>query len=233
MPFRWLFEEGQKSEVCIDVMDYESWLKFVFDHPEPKKDQDRWYSLDGAEAFYFKDSLLFLQRLTRLMQAPELLLSHYSIDQVKQGFWCFITAFELNDVLEDRHLDFEARRSCVHSFDPLYQKLFSRPGFEKLAFNYWDPLTYSFYSCQGRGLDADMTRVQGLYFETLMRLLRHKSRASVLGAIRGLAQLQHPQSQEAIRERISQAPELSDEDRSYALACLRGQSDLNPPPRLD
>jgi hypothetical protein len=232
MPFRLLFEESQGPDTCIDQFDYVEWLEFVFDHPAPKKDQERWYSGEDAEKFYFRDSQLFLRRLTRLMREPELLLGKYSIDQIKQGFWCFITGFELNDLLEDKEFDFETRRQCIESIEALYRRLFRREGFEKIAFLYWDPLTYTFTNSQALPDGLDQANVQDAMFRSLSGILEHEERINFISAARGLSHLRHKDSAQVIYEALNRRTGISEEDRAYVLACSRSEADLLPRPTL-
>ncbi len=230
MPFRWLFDEGQKAELSLDPLSYEQWLAFVFDHPAAKKNQDRWYTLDSAETYFYKDCRLFLERVTRLMGEPEILLGRYSAEQIKQGFWCLITGFELPDALEEKSIDFECRRDCIRSLVSLYQRLFKRPGFEKAAFMYWDPLAYSFNQSQGRPRDADHAQIQDAMFESLERILGMPERACFLGALHGLGHLRHPRAEMAIRAALARRGGLSDLDTAYAHSCIRGDMDAGPSP---
>jgi hypothetical protein len=233
MPFRWLFEDGQAPEACLDQLGYEEWLEFVFQHPAPKKGAERWYSAEGWENYYYKDSLLQLRRLTRLMNEPELLLATYSVDQIKQGFWCFVSAFELADLLEDESIDFESRRACIQAIERLYAKIFRRKGFEKIAFMFWDPLTYSFSSTFGRPRNEDHARVQDAMFESLEKILTHEERICFIGALHGLGHLRHERGVQAIRDALARRSETLDaQDHAYALSCIRGDMDAGPPPRL-
>lgn len=101
MPFRYLFEMGHKDENCLDRLDFDAWIQFVFGHPTVSKDHERWYESIDAENYYYRDEEHFLDLATKLLQNPSVLSSHYSVEQVVQGFWCLIGAFELPDVLED------------------------------------------------------------------------------------------------------------------------------------
>jgi hypothetical protein len=233
MPFRWLFDEGQRQEACLDRLAYEEWLAFVFDHPAAGKSEDRWYCQDDAASYYFKDSRLFLSRLGRLLIEPEILLAPYSLEQIKQGFWCFISAFELPDVLEDAGIPFEARAHCIAAFEPLYRRLFSRKGLEKIAFTYWEPLTYSFSTRAGRPENDDHARVQEAMFKALSAILGHKERICFLSALHGLGHLRHPAASQAIRGALERREGLRAPDRDYALACEKGEMDALPLPSLE
>jgi hypothetical protein len=232
MPFRWLFDEGQAPEACLDKLAYADWLKFVFDHPSVAKGEDRWYCQDDAGGFYFKDSRQFLGHLTRLLNEPEFLLADYSLEQIKQGFWCFVSAFELPDILEDKEIEFGLRRACIAAFEPAYRRLFNRRGLEKLAFMYWDALAYTFYSAQGRAESDDHRRVQEAMFETLIKILNHKERVNFISALHGLGHLRHEGSAEAIMDSLYRRGDLRQGDMSYAMACVRGDMDSLPCPPL-
>jgi hypothetical protein len=197
-----------------------------------KKGEERWYSTDAAESWYYKDPALFLRRLCTLMKEADLLLSRYSIPQIKQGFWCFITAFELPDLLEERSLDFSLRAQAISAVEGLYQRLFRRPGFEKIAFMYWDPLCYPFFAAEKVPMDEDHLRVQEAMFQTLKRLLNAKERISFLAAAHGLGHLRHPRGPEAIRDALASRGDLLEGDDAYAQSCIRGEMDAGPGPRL-
>ena len=227
MPFRWLFDEGQRPEACLDQLGYAEWVEFIFNHPAAAKDAERWYCCDEAGAFYFKDSPLFLRRCTLLFQEADLLLSRYSIEQIKQGFWCLITGFELCDLLEDAAIDFKLRSNCISVIEDLYRRLFRRPGFEKIAFTYWDPLTYSFSAQGGRVYDLDHKNIQNVMFDTLSRMLSHRDRITVLAALRGLGHLRHERGVATIRDFLNHRTDLSAADQAYAMARARGDLDLS------
>src|SRR5580700_9937087 len=120
MPFRWILDEGQQPEYCLDSLPFDAWIDFVFKHPLPKEGGERWYSLDAFESYHFKDALLFLERLERLFRGPEILLNRFSTEQIKQGLWSFITAFELPDLLEDASLSLPPRLGCIQSVPEAY-----------------------------------------------------------------------------------------------------------------
>ncbi len=233
MPFRYLFDQGQKPEACIDQLTYIEWIEFVFNHPTPRNRQERWYSLADAEKFYFKNSEVFLKHLTRLMREPDFLLGRYSTEQIKQGFWCFITAFELSDLLEDKDLDFEIRHQCIDSIESLYHLLFCRSGFEKIAFLFWDSLTYTFTDRQALSDDLDQMNIHNAMFHCLTRILGHRERINFISAARGLSHLRHIQGARAIHEALRHRASVNEEDRTYALACTRCEADLLPRPKLE
>ena len=233
MPFRWILDEGQGPEACIDRLEFGPWIEFVFNHPVPGKNGDRWYSLDDCESYYFKDSLLFLERLTRLFRDPEILLERYSVEQIKQGLWCFITAFELPDVLEDKSLAFDTRQDCIRSVPSLYQRLLCRPGFEKIAFTYWDPLTYDFSDTFGRTTSPDLLQVQDSMFQSLNDILHQKPKISFMSAVRGLGHLHHELGQGAIHAALAHRNDLTIFEHAYGLSCIRGDVDANMPPAFN
>lgn len=232
MPFRLLFEGDCMSGRCLDELSFGEWVDFVFDRPAPKKGAERWYELQAADDYFYKDAALLLRRLTRLFKEADLLLSRYSTDQVVQGFWCFVSAFELPDLLEDKDLDFIVRRECIMSLEQVYRRLFRRPGFEKIAFMYWDPLAHSFDINHGMADDPDHRNIQNAMFEVLVKVLHSPERVNFLAALHGLGHLGHERGPEAIHKALESRKDLIEGDTDYAMACVKGNMDSQAPPQL-
>jgi len=69
-------------------------------------------------------------------------------------------------------------------------------------------------------------------FQCLSEILKHKERIEFLAAARGLSHLRHEKSAQLIQEALIRRLDISDDDRSYALACTRGEADFRPGPPL-
>lgn len=232
MAFRLLFETEIESSRSLDALAYDQWVEFIFLHPEPKKNADRWYDFVEDDAFAFSDTRLLLKRTARLMREADLLLSRYSPAQISQGFWCLVSAFELPDLIEDRSIERQLRLNCIYAVEELYRRLFRRPGFEKIAMHYWDALTYSFYDGGGRLLTHDAVEIQDAMYEVLCRILHQRDRICFFAAMRGLSHLKHELSAKAISECLAMRNDLSIQDHVYAISCLRGEVDLAAAPKL-
>jgi hypothetical protein len=223
MPFRWIFDEGQLPQDSLDGLDHEAWVDFVFNHPLPKKDAERWYACPESERYYFKDAEAVLGHVTRLFRMPEGLLARFSAGQVIQGFWSIIAAFELPDLLEDKGIDLEPRLACIRSIPAAYERLLSRSGFEKVAFSYWDPLTYGFSDAFGRPSRADLLEIHDAMFESLSAILNQEPKICFISAARGLGQLHHEHGAASISAALAARSDLSIFEHAYGVACMRGE----------
>ena len=87
----WIVAEEEEPAHCLDSLNFIEWIDFVFARPAATEDEERWYYKDEADQYYFRDAALYLNRMTRLLESPELLLSGYSKPQIEQGFWCLIS----------------------------------------------------------------------------------------------------------------------------------------------
>jgi hypothetical protein len=232
MPFRWILDEGQPPSGCLDQLDFDAWIDFVFNHLPPKKGGERWYSLDDFSSYYYKDAEAVLQRLGRAFRECDSLLGRYTSEQVKQGLWSFITAFELPDLLEDPKVSLEARLECLGNLPSAYERLLSREGFEKIAFTYWDPLTHPFSEAFGGPTSPDLLRIQDAMFEGLNQILHLRPKICFLAAARGLGQLRHEHGSDAIQAALSGRDDLTIFEYSYGLACMRGEVGMRIPIRF-
>jgi hypothetical protein len=224
MSFRWLFHEASRGpQDCLDGLDHEAWLRFVFEHPVPRHEEERWYNLEEAERFYFRDSERLLNHITHLFSEPEELLDSYSVGQVVQGFWCLVSGFELADLLKDPDIDPARREACLASLERLYGRLFSRQGFARLAFKYWRPLTQPFQGPSGPDDGPDRERLREAMFLALVCVLAQPEPSSFLSAAYGLVLLGHPRGRETLLGELARRQGLSADERSYMEACAKGQ----------
>jgi hypothetical protein len=222
MSFRWVVDECQQPQHCLDRLDFLDWMNFTFDHAPALDDEERWYYRDESSSYYFKDPLLVLHRAASVMENADLLTSRYKPAQIEQGFWCLISGFELSELLEDAELDFEPRRRCIAALEQLYLRLLRRPGFERLALDYLHPITAGCHERHDAVESDDQELVRELLLESCCGVLRMKERACFLGAARGLGRLRHPESARLLETCLEDRVDLGAQDINYARACLRG-----------
>jgi len=230
MPFRMLFDEKSERGRCLDELSHGQWLSFVFDHPTPRsKSTERWYNQPESQDYYFKDSLRLLEHLEVLFKRSTVLAYRYRPDQIRQGFWCLISAFELPDVLEDAGLPLPPRRGLLSGLEGVYQDLFAHPVYAKLAFLYWDPLTYYLHGCRHNPESGDHRALRVAAIQALARILEHEAPHSRLGALHGLGHLGGPDSLALIKDYLGESGPAAP-DAEYAMACLNGSMDAIQPP---
>ena len=141
-----------------------------------------------------------------------------------------MSGFELADLLKEKETAFERRAECLAAMGSLYRRLFSREGFERIAFKYWTPLTQPF----GQEADdlerPDRERLREAMFKTLKGILSQPARSSFLSAANGLLLLRHPQGPEAMRQELAARPGAPAADRAFVEACMEGRSQPCPFP---
>ncbi len=163
--------------------------------------------------------------LTSIFRNPQPLRSRYTRDQMEQGFWFLISGASgaLEDVLWDSEVPWHDRASLIGSTVDLYRRLFAHDPLETSAYMFWDALAYGYcVPTRHPDVDAEDRRVQSAMFAALQQILVIESIPCQLAALHGLGHLRHPDTESAITAYLQQNPHLSDEHRSYALACITG-----------
>jgi K+-sensing histidine kinase KdpD len=118
------------------------------------------------------------------------------------GFFIFIAlCLLLSEFSAGRRRAEHARRASEERFRALVQFSFDV---------YWES-------------DAEHRRVQNAMFAALQQILRIDSLACQLAALHGLGHLRHPETESAITKYLERNPDLSEENRKFALACITGE----------
>lgn len=195
----------------------------IFGHPvsDDSTDTNWWWKTDIVF-----DPAEHVANLEAIFRHPEPLRSRYTSEQLEQGFWFLISGAPggLEDVLWNTDVSWDARAELIHATVDLYRRLFAHDALDTSAHMFWDALAYG-YSVPTRHpeSDAEHRRVQNAMFAALQQILRIDSLACQLAALHGLGHLRHPETESAITKYLERNPDLSEENRKFALACITGE----------
>jgi hypothetical protein len=203
--------------------DLEEVTDFIFGHPVPddaKTDSDWWW-----EAEIVFEPTEHTANLTAIFQGAERLQSRFRRDQLEQGFWFLISGASgaLEDVLWNTTIPWSARAKLIEATVDLYRKLFAQHPLDTSAYMFWDALAYGYcVPTRHPETDAEDRRIQDAMFAALQQILNIDSLACQLAALHGLGHLRHPDTESIITKYLERNPELSEENRKFALACIAG-----------
>jgi hypothetical protein len=201
--------------------DLEHVANAIFSHPLEPGVTNWWW----AEELNFEPTE-HTQNLAAIFRDPESLQARYSREQLEQGFWYLISGApgSLEDLIWSAVVPWSVRADLIDSTADLYQKLFAREALDTSVHMFWDALAYG-YCVPTRHPDtnADDRRIQDAMFAALQQILEIESIDCRLAALHGLGHLRHPNTEAAITRYLERHPDLTDEYRGYALACIKGE----------
>jgi len=145
---------------------------------------------------------------------------------VCQGFWFLISGAPggLEDVLWNTGVPWKARAELIQSTVDLYRRFFAYDVLDTSAHMFWDALAYGYcVPTRHPESDAEDRRVQKAMFAALQQILGIDSLACQLAALHGLGHLRHPETESTTTKYLERNPELSEEHRKFALACIAGE----------
>lgn len=139
------------DETLTDVssLDFEPWIKFVYDHPVIKYPGDSWYWSSG-ERFVATNPQRLLEHFTRLcLNFPEI-ASRYTLQQIDQGIWFLLSEpNRLGEHLADTAIPFAVRLACIRSMLNVYSEFVAKSKIEVMenCFDmWWDLVCHDFWS---------------------------------------------------------------------------------------
>jgi hypothetical protein len=88
---------------------------------------------------------------------------------------------------------------------------------------FWDALAYGYgHATRHPETDVEDRRIQQAMFVALQQILAFDSLPCQQAALHGLGHLRHPDTSTVVMNYLEHHPELSEEDRNYAIACITG-----------
>jgi hypothetical protein len=215
-----------KQVVDISSYSFDEFVAFLFardvqlkeEQADPKK-WDPWYSHVEVTC----DAQRTCQYYVRLFRQPAFLLERFSRAQLEEAFWGIQAAnldCSASRIVLDSDLPFAAKEECVRSMFDLFQHLFSVDPLESSAQMWWDSLCYD-WTIGWRENRGEDLMLQNVMFETLAKTLDLDSEPCQRAALHGLGHLRHPDTEELIQHFIDRHPQLSAEQRAYALAAAK------------
>jgi hypothetical protein len=196
---------------------------FVFAHPVP-------IDPDDETGWWWKDEFTFdpaehVAHMTAILRNADVLRRRYSREQLEQGFWLLISGVEagLEDLIWDTRVPWEARARLIEATVELYRDLFAADPLDSSAWMFWDALAYRYcVPILHPKTDPEDRRIQDAMFGALRQILEIESPACQRAALHGLGHLRHPDTESVVTAYLERHPELSEDDRQYALACITG-----------
>jgi hypothetical protein len=127
------------------------------------------------------------------------------------------------DLLWNPAVPWAARAELIDATVTLYRDLFAVDPLDTSSRMFWDGIAYDYF-CGNRDPDKNPEdhRVQGRMFAALLQILRLDSLPCQRAALHGLGHLRHRETEKAVEDFLARNPDLSDQDRGYARACIRG-----------
>jgi hypothetical protein len=212
------------DETIADVssLDFEPWVKFIFDHPVIKYPGDSWYWSSG-ERFVATNPQRLLEHFTRLcLDFPEI-ASRYTLQQIDQGIWFLLSEpNRLGEHLADASIPFAIRLTCIRSMLNVFSEFVTKSKIEVMenCFDmWWDFICHDFWikwSFRGvsyeamakretfeefrssipefnyEHLSAEDKSLLDAMFETLAEILNLNEERCNAYALHGLGHLKHP-----------------------------------------
>ena len=197
--------------------------ELIFGHPvrqNPATDTGWWWDSDIVF-----DPAEHAANLAALFRDPSDLRSRFSSDQLEQGFWYLISGAPgcLENLLWDPDIPWKVREELIESTVDLYLKLFAHDPLDTSAYMFWDSLGYGYgHGTRHPATDVEDRRIQETMFLTLQQILGIDSLPCQHAALHGLGHLRHPDTGTVVMKYLEHHPELSEEDRSYAISCITG-----------
>jgi hypothetical protein len=198
---------------------------FIFGHPVPEDPNSKGWYWDVDLTFDPRDQVA---HLTAVFRNAADLRSRYSQGQLEEGFWYLISGADggLCDLLWNTAVRWKARAELIDATVALYRDLFTVDPLDSSSHMFWDGIAYD-YSCGNRDpeTNAEDRRVQDAMFDALLQILALDSLPCQRAALHGLGHLRHRESEKAVEDFLARTPNLSEKDRAYARACVRGTMD--------
>jgi hypothetical protein len=213
----------EQERVDITGCSFKGFIDFIFqrDIPAESSDVQLWYWNTEVEF----DPAEVCQLYVQLFEKPEFLCDLFSSSQLEQGFWA-ITSSNLEcsarNLIWHEGLEFRMREYCVKSMYEIFERLFAVQPLDTCVGMWWDSLCYDWH-CGNRSREkgGEDARMQDVMFETLSRILELSSPHCQEAALHGRGHLHHPLTSEVIGKFLDKNPNLSDEQREYAVAAMR------------
>jgi hypothetical protein len=215
----------QMDMLSVDIsrFSFDEFVSFLFDQdvpPETAK-RDPWYW--HTEVAYVPD--LICSYYVKLFQQPQFLRGRFSKPQLEQAFWAIQSCnleCSASQIIWNSDLPFAAREECVRTMADLFRNFFAAEPLDTSGQMWWDSLCYDWH-CGNRKRErgGEDERMQDVMFQTLTSILALDSDFCHGAALHGLGHLHHPETENLIQRFIAEHPDLSKDQREYALAAAK------------
>src|SRR5258708_14285816 len=213
------------TKVDLTNSSFDDFVAFLFDRDVSleSEGQDYWYWHVEVEYDAKKIGAYYVQ----LFRQPEFPLTRFTKLQLEEGFWAIqgpnleCSVFR---IIGDTDIPLSVREECIRSMADLFKRLFVTEPFDSSVQMWWDSLCYDWH-CGNRSRErgGEDLELQDMFFQTLAKVLAIDSWICQGAALHGLGHLHHPQTRELIDRYIDEHPNLTAEQKAYALAAARFQ----------
>jgi hypothetical protein len=218
-------------------LSFEGWVKYVFDHPVPEKDQTFWWAeADSSWWDAKKDTKVTLSYLTQAFENITDVTRPYSDAQINEGFWFLLMPSSSSHMaaLTDTKIALEDRKRCIQSFYAVYKSLFAlrcSPHLSHFVEPASSPLNSACYmwwdliSITGAPADPDRRPLDAEILDVMRKTLEIDSVPCQEGALHGLGHwfFHYKDAVKSIIDSfLERNPNLRPELKAYALNARRG-----------
>ena len=212
---------------------FEAWLDYLFGEPVGPsgfRESDDWWDERA-------DPDLAVAYLTRLFEAPEVLLASYPHDQIDRGLWFLASESGHLQPLLASPAPWEARRRGLRAIGDLFERLLAPActnhlghldrgpeppdPLNSICYMWWD----LFPTWGGHGGEETQRAVDDVLLDVMARTLRLESEPCREGGLHGLGHWHaaYPdRTATIIDEWLTAKPRISPELRKYALSARGG-----------
>jgi hypothetical protein len=225
---------------CLNTLTYDlvdtdldGFVSFLFEHfDQPKNDRAAFQWDYSAEVIF--DARQIIQHYIALFNEPTFLLEHYTRDEIERAFWTMRDGRDWSVAcsIQNAENSLDDAEACIRSMYNLYSGLFTQISFDTIDYMWWEDGLYAAMcsnSSHGQRIEKrqmeklDYKRLGEATFDTLTRILQLQSGNCRAAAIHGLNHFSHPDKERVLLRFIEDNPELSDRDRSFVMAAIRGE----------
>ncbi len=216
----------------LENLDYEGWVKYVFDHEVNKIEQAWYFAIDADWWDESKSPATTLEYMTHAFVDIENIATHYSDEQMNQGLDFLINNACSNHIfmLLDTSITLEKRNTCVKAWYTVFETIFARKctptlghldeenpnPLNSVCYMWWDVMPI--YGEQHGGL-------KDAIFELMQHTLALEHDACRESALHGLGhwQMYFPKRvKQIIDEFLKSHRKIRPELKSYALQARQG-----------
>jgi hypothetical protein len=212
-----------KKSVDLTNVTFDDFVAFLFDHDIPPESEEYDPRFWHVEVEFYAENIAAYY--VQMFEQPEFLLTRFTKAQLEEGFWT-IQASNFNcsvsRIIEDSDLPLSVREECIRSMADLFKRLFATEPFDTSVQMWWDSLCYGWH-CGNRQRErgGEDLELQNVYFETLTKVLEIDSWICQGAALHGFGHLHHPQTKELIERFVDEHPNLTPEQKAYALVSAK------------
>jgi hypothetical protein len=223
------YEEAVKTQQYYDLREaaLEDFQDFLFSHNVPDRHEEAGAWFHDFRMWIEHDQHKDVELYRDLFRHSAELLERYTKAQLEQGFWGVMSGISdvcLDDLIWHSDLDISSKEKLIRSIYDLYANLFVVEPLRHTCHMWWDSLAYGFHPMgrHSRENSEEERRIQDVMFQTLVRILELDDDECQCAALHGLGHVQHPETKKTIAKYLRKHPDISEDLKEYATACIGG-----------